>query len=148
MLYVALSNTVSNHVLTLTKSILGNVASLNTKVSAMLFSTLALFLEVRGSNLLSETKCSEFFFLFPHFHRQIWRCIDSIYSYIFCLFLLSMLRMHAAVNLVPPLSPILSYCGALLSTETTLSYKYPCANITISKKHWHTHSYIVKSPPY
>jgi hypothetical protein len=68
MIYVALSNNVRNHVLTLTKSILRSAASLNTKVSAILFSTLALFLEVLFSKILSETSCSEFFFfLFPRF---------------------------------------------------------------------------------
>ena len=64
MTYVAISNTVSSHVLAITKSILRIVASLNTKVSATLSSTLALFLKVSGSNILSETNCSVFFFFF------------------------------------------------------------------------------------
>jgi len=69
MIYVTISNTVSSHVLT--KSILRSIYSLNTKVSATLFSTLALFLEVSVSNLFPRPTALNFFFLFPSFHRQI-----------------------------------------------------------------------------
>ena len=105
---VITNNNISNHVLTLTKSILRSVASLNTKVWAILFGTLASFLEVRGSDLLSQTNCSAIF-LFPRFHRKIWWGLDSLYSYIFCLFLLSMLRLQLSIY-----SPLPPFCHSVV----------------------------------